>query len=47
MSKIVKYVIADLLRSRAIMVYALVLLVLSISVFSIEDNADKGVVSLL
>lgn len=47
MNKIIKYVIADLLRSRAIMVYAVVLLVLSISVFSIEDNADKGVVSLL
>lgn len=47
MNKIIKYVIADLLRSRAIMVYAGVLLALSISVFSIEDNADKGVVSLL
>ena len=47
MSKIIKYVIADLLRSRTIMVYALVLLILSVSVFSIEDNADKGVVSLL
>ncbi len=47
MNKIVKYVIADLLRSRTIMVYALVLFVLSFSVFSIEDNADKGVASLL
>jgi len=47
MNKIIKYVIADLLRSRTILVYALVLLVLSVSVFSIEDNADKGVVSLL
>ncbi len=47
MNKIIKYVITDLLRSRTIMVYAMVLLVLSASVFSIEDNADKGVVSLL
>ncbi len=47
MSKIAKYVIADLLRSRTIMVYAAVLLVLSFTVFGIEDNADKGVVSLL
>ncbi|MFB2120502.1 ABC transporter permease [Parapedobacter sp. 2B3] len=47
MNKIVKYVIADLLRSRTVMVYAAALLVLSFSVFSIEDNADKGVVSLL
>jgi len=47
MSKIIKYVIADLLRSRTILVYTVVLLVLSFSVFSMEDNADKGVVSLL
>lgn len=47
MRKIVKYVIADLLRSRTVMVYAGVLLVLSFSVFSIEGNADKGVASLL
>src|SRR5690606_39636087 len=47
MSKIIKYVVADLLRNKTIMVYTLVLLVLSISVFSMEDNADKGVVSLL
>src|SRR5690606_5698570 len=47
MNKIIKYVIADLLRSRTVMVYAAVLLVLSFSVFSIEGNADKGVASLL
>ena len=47
MNKIVKYVMADLLRSRTVMVYAAVLLVLSFSVFSIEGNADKGVASLL
>lgn len=47
MNKIIKYVITDLLRSRAITIYAVILLVLSISVFSIEGNADKGVVSLL
>lgn len=47
MNKLIKYVIADLLRSRTIMVYTVALLVLSISVFSMEDHADKGVVSLL
>lgn len=47
MNKIIKYVIADLLRNRTIMVYTLVLLALSISVFSMEDNAEKGVASLL
>ncbi|SEL59972.1 ABC transporter permease subunit [Parapedobacter koreensis] len=47
MNKIIKYVIADLLRSRTIMVYTAVLAVLSVSVFSMEDSAGKGVVSLL
>ncbi len=47
MNKIVKYVIADLLRSRTIVVYTVALLVLSASVFSMEDHAEKGVVSLL
>lgn len=47
MNKIIKYVIADLLRNRTIMVYTLVLLALAISVFSMEDNAEKGVASLL
>ncbi len=47
MKKIIKYVIADLLRSRTIIVYTAVLLILSFSVFSMEDNAEKGVASLL
>lgn len=47
MNRIVKYVIADLLRSRTIVVYTVALLVLSASVFSMEDHAEKGVVSLL
>lgn len=47
MNKIIKYVIADLLRNRTMMVYTIVLLVLSMSVFSMEDNAEKGVANLL
>lgn len=47
MNKIIKYVVGDLLRNRTIIIYTLVLFALSISVFSIEDNADKGVASLL
>lgn len=47
MKKIVKYVIADILRSRTIMVYMAVLFALAFSVFNMEDNADKGVLSLL
>lgn len=47
MRKIIKYVVADLLRNKTIMLYTLVLLALSISVFSMEPNAEKGVASLL
>ena len=47
MNKIIKYVIADLLRTRILLVYTLLLMVLSCSVFGMEDNADKGIVSLL
>lgn len=47
MSKMVKYILADILRSRTISVYTLVLFILSFSVFSMEDNAAKGVLSLL
>lgn len=47
MGKIIKYVIADILKSRTVMVYTAVLLVLSVSVFTMETNADKGVISLL
>lgn len=47
MSKIIKYVIADLLRNRTIMVYTIVLFALAMTVFGMEDNAEKGVASLL
>src|SRR5687767_12213365 len=47
MIKIVKYVIVDLLRNRIILFYTALLLVISLSVFSLEDNADKSLVSLL
>lgn len=47
MNKIIKYVVGDLLRNRTIIIYTIVLFALSISIFSIEDNADKGVASLL
>ena len=47
MNKIIKYVIADIIKSRTIIAYTILLLALSISIFSMEDNADKGVLSLL
>ncbi len=47
MKKIVKYVILDILRSRIIIGYTLLLLTLSFSVFNVETNASKGILSLL
>lgn len=47
MKKMVRYIITDILRSRIMIVYTIVLLVISFSVFSIEDNPAKGILSLL
>jgi Cu-processing system permease protein len=47
MKKIIKYVMADILRNRIMLVYTVALLVASFSVFSLEDNSSKGLLSLL
>lgn len=47
MKKVVKYVLADILRNRIVLLYTVLLLVVSSSVFGLEDNADKGMLSLL
>ncbi|MEP7278375.1 MAG: ABC transporter permease subunit [Bacteroidota bacterium] len=47
MNKIVKYVMADILRNKIVLAYTGLLLVISLSVFSIEDNSSKGLLSLL
>jgi len=47
MKKIIKYVITDILRNRTVLVYTLFLLAASFSVFSLEDNSSKGLLSLL
>ncbi|HLT88561.1 MAG TPA: hypothetical protein VKZ57_13305, partial [Sphingobacterium sp.] len=46
-NKIIKYVVSDLLRNRTILFYTLVLLALSLSIFLMEDNTDKGIASML
>jgi Cu-processing system permease protein len=38
---------ADILRSRIIIVYTLFLLAISLSIFNLEDNAAKGLLSML
>lgn len=47
MKKIVKYVITDILRNKIVLVYTLFLFAASFSVFSLEDNSSKGLLSLL
>src|SRR4249920_3252417 len=47
MRKIIKYVMTDILRNRIVLVYTLFLLAAAFSVFSLEDNSSKGLLSLL
>ncbi|MES2285644.1 MAG: ABC transporter permease subunit [Bacteroidota bacterium] len=47
MRKVVKYVILDILRSKIIITYTILLFLISFSVFSLEDNTAKGLLSLL
>ncbi len=47
MKKITGFVITDILKNKIILVYTIVLAVFSWSVFSLEDNTAKGVLSLL
>jgi Cu-processing system permease protein len=47
MKKIIKYVFADILRNKIVLGYTIFLLLISLSVFNLEDNASKGLLSLL
>ena len=47
MKKIIKYVLTDILRNRIVIAYTAILLLLSFSVLSLEDNSAKGLLSLL
>lgn len=47
MKKIVKYVIVDILRSKIMLAYTILLFIISFSLFSLEDNTAKGLLSLL
>jgi Cu-processing system permease protein len=47
MKTLVKYVLLDLLRNRMVLIYTALLLILSLSTFNLEDNAAKGVLTLL
>lgn len=47
MKGITKFVITDILKNKIILFYALILCVFSWSIFSLEDNTSKGIMSLL
>ena len=47
MKKIIKYVFIDILRNKIVLAYTLFLLLLSLSIFNLEDNSAKGILSLL
>ncbi|MEI7471913.1 MAG: ABC transporter permease subunit [Chitinophagaceae bacterium] len=47
MNKIIKYVIIDILRNKIMLAYTVFLLLISVSIFNLEDNSAKGLLSLL
>lgn len=47
MKKILKYVFLDILKNRIVIGYSLLLLVMSLSVFNLETDSSKGLLSLL
>jgi Cu-processing system permease protein len=47
MKKIIKYVIIDILRNKIMLAYTVFLLLISLSIFNLEDNTAKGLLSLL
>lgn len=47
MKKIIKYVIIDILRNRIVLAYTAFLLLISFSIFNLEDNSAKGLLSML
>jgi len=47
MKKIIKYIILDILRNKIVMAYTVFLLIISLSIFNLEDSSGKGLLSLL
>jgi Cu-processing system permease protein len=47
MTKIVKYILLDILKNKIVLGYTLFLFAITFSVFSLEDNTQKGMLSLL
>ena len=47
MLKVIKYVMVDILRSKVAFAYTFFLLAISLSIFNLEDNSAKGLLSML
>lgn len=47
MNRIGKFIVLDILKNKIVLVYTLILAILSWSVFSLEDNSTKGLLTLL
>ncbi len=47
MNRIIKFIVLDILKNKIVLIYTLLLAVLSWSVFSLEDNSTKGLLTLL
>lgn len=47
MKKIFKYVIIDIVQNKIVLIYTLLLLTIALSVFNLENNPAKGLLSLL
>ena len=47
MNRIIKFIVLDILKNKIVLVYTVLLAILSWSVFSLEDNATKGLLTLL
>jgi Cu-processing system permease protein len=47
MNRIIKFIVLDILKNKIVLVYTIILAVLSWSVFSLEDNSTKGILTLL
>jgi Cu-processing system permease protein len=47
MKKILKYVIVDIVQNKIVLIYSCLLLLIALSVFNLENNSEKGLLSLL
>jgi Cu-processing system permease protein len=47
MNRIIKFVMLDIIKNKIVLSYAILLTILSWSVFSLEDNSAKGLLTLL